>query len=99
MWNRVWVPQWDLAEKAKLNVFLYLLSSYELSAYFRCFAVSKSLRIEVFRTGLVYYQWGFHMPGYFMVSTKISWEQPSQLKLASSQALKALASKSFSGVK
>ena len=85
--------------KSKNQCFFYLQSSYKLSAYFRCFAVSKSLRIEVFRTGLVYYQWGFHMPGYFMVSTKISWEHPSQLKLASSQALKALASKSFSGVK
>ena len=39
------------------------------------------------------------MPGYFMVSTKISREHPSQLKLASGLALKALASKSFNGVK
>ena len=39
------------------------------------------------------------MPGYFMVSTKIFREHPSQLKLASGLALKALASKSFSGVK
>ena len=87
------------ARKAKINVFFCLLPSYELPAYFRWFAVSKPLRIEVFHTGLVYYQWGCHTPGYFMVSSKISREHPSQLKLASSLALKALASKSFSGVK
>ena len=85
--------------KSKNQCLFYLLSSYELSAYFRWFAVGKSLRIEVFHTGLVYYQWGCHTPGYFMVSSKISREHPSQLKLASSLALKALASKSFSGVK
>ena len=61
--------------------------------------LQQSLRIEVFHTGLLYYQWGCHTPGYFMVSSKISREHPSQLKLASSLALKALASKSFSGVK
>ena len=85
--------------KIKINVFFYLLSSYNFSAYFRWFAVSESLRIEVFHTGLVYYQWSCHTPSYFMVSSKISREHPSQLKLASSLALKALASKSFSGVK
>ena len=99
MWGRVWVPKLGLAEKAKINVFFYLLSSYELLAYFHWFAVSKSLRTEVFHSGLVYYQWGCHKPGNFMVSSKISREHPSQLKLASSLALKALASKSFSGVK
>ena len=83
----------------KSQCLFYLLSSYELSAYFRLFAVSKSLRIELFYTGLVYYQWGCHTPGYFMVSSKIFREYPSQLKLAFSLALKALASKSFSGVK
>ena len=57
------------------------------------------MRIEVFHTDLVYYQWGCHTRGYFMVSSKISPEHPIQLKLASSLALKALASKSFSGVK
>ena len=93
------MPQLGLAEKAKITVFFYLLSSYELSAYFRWFAVGKSLRIEVFHTGLVYYQWGCHTPGYFMVSSKISQEHPSQLKLASSLALKALASKSFTDVR
>ena len=85
--------------KSKNQCLFYLLPSYELSAYFRLFAVGKSLRIEVFHTGLVYYQWGCHMPGYFMVSSKISREYPSQLKPVSSLALKALASKSFSGVK
>ena len=85
--------------KSKNQCLFLFLSSYKLSVYFRCFAVSKSLRIEVFHTGLVYYQWGCHMPGYFMVSTKISREHPSQLKPASSLALNALASKSFSGVK
>ena len=85
--------------KSKNLCLFYLLSSYELSAYFCWFAVGKSLRIEVFHTGLLYYQWGCHTPGYFMVSSKISQEHPSQLKLASSLALKALASKSFSGVK
>ena len=50
------MPYLGLAEKAKINVFFYLLSSYELSAYFRWFAVGKSLRIEVFHTGLLYYQ-------------------------------------------
>ena len=78
--------------KSKNQCLFYLLPSYELSAYFRLFAVGKSLRIEVFHTGLVYYQWGCHTPGYFMVSSKISQEHPSQLKLASSLALKALAS-------
>ena len=48
--------QLNLAEKAKINVFFYLLSSYKLSAYFGWFAISESLRIEVFHTGLVYYQ-------------------------------------------
>ena len=85
--------------KSKNQCLFYLLSSYKLSAYFHWFAVSESLRVEVFNTGLVYYQWGCHTPGYFMVSSKISREHPSQLKLASSLALKALASKSFSGVK
>ena len=85
--------------KSKIKVFFCLLSSYELSAYFRWFAVSKPLRIEVFHTGLVYYQWGCHTPGYFVVSNKISWEHHSQLKLASILALNTLASKSFSGVK
>ena len=62
------------------NQFLFLfLSSYELSAYFRWFAVSKSLHIEVFHTGLLYCQRGCHTPGYFMVSSKISREHPSQL--------------------
>ena len=42
--------------KTKINVFFYLLSSYNLSAYFRWFAASESLRIEVFHTDLVYYQ-------------------------------------------
>ena len=44
------------ARKAKINVFFCLLPSYELPAYFRWFVVSKPLRIEVFHTGLVYYQ-------------------------------------------
>ena len=87
------------ARKAKINVFFCLLPSYELPAYFRWFAVSKPLRIEVFHTGLVYYQWGCHTPGYFIVSNKISREHPSQLKLTSILALKDLASKSFSSVK
>ena len=86
------------ARKAKINVFFCLLPSYELPAYFRWFAVSKPLRIEVFHTGLVYYQWGCHTPD-FIVSNKISREHPSQLKLTSILALKGLASKSFSSVK
>ena len=39
------------------------------------------------------------MPDYFMVLSKIYREHPSQLKLASSIALKVLTSKRFSGVK
>ena len=51
--------------------------------------------------GLVYNQWCSRMSSYFKVSAKNSWEhQPCQLKLvtwkASSLALKAIASKSFS---
>ena len=41
--------------KSKIKVFFCLLSSYELSAYFRWFAVSKPLRIELFHTDLVYF--------------------------------------------
>ena len=56
--NLVW------AKKTTINVFFYLLSSYELLGYFSWFVVSKSLCIEVFRTGLVYYQWSSHTPSY-----------------------------------
>ena len=45
----------SFGRKAKINVFFYLLPSYELSAYFRWFAVSKPLRIELFHTDLVYF--------------------------------------------
>ena len=92
-------PNYVWAEKAKIDVFFYLLSSYKLSAYFRWFSVSESLRIEVFHTGLVYYQWGCHTPGYVMISSKIFREHPRKLKLASSLALKTLAFKNFSSAK
>ena len=81
---------------SKNHCFFYLLSSHELSGYFTWFVVRKSLRIEVFHTSLVYYQWACHTPRYFTVSSKNSQEHAGQLKLdtwkASSLALKALAS-------
>ena len=43
------------ARKSKNQCLFYLLPSYELSAYFRWFAVNKLMRMEVFHTGLVYY--------------------------------------------
>ena len=86
----------SFGRKSKNHSFFYLLSPHELSGYFPWFVVRKSLRIKMFHTGLVYYQWGCHMPRYFTVSSKNSQEHAGQLKLdtwkASSLALKALAS-------
>ena len=50
----VWAPKLGLAKRQQSC--FYLLSSYELLGSFARLVVSKSLRIEVFHTGLVYYQ-------------------------------------------
>ena len=86
---------------SKNHCFFYLLSSHELSGYFPWFAVRKSLRIEVFHTSLVYYQWACHTPRYFTVSSKNSQEHAGQLKLGNEKPpawhLIAIASKEGGG--
>ena len=52
-------------KKQQSMSFFYLVSSYELFGYFLWFAVNKSLCIEVFHTGLVYYQWRSRMHSYW----------------------------------
>ena len=91
----------SFGRKSRNHCFFYLISPHELSGYFPWFVVRKSLRIEVFHTGLVYHQWGCHMPRYFTVSSKNSQKHAVQVKLgtwkASSLAVKALASNKRGG--
>ena len=57
-------------EKKQELMSFYLLLSYELLGYFLGFVVNKSLHIEVFQTGLLYY-WCFSCtPSYFMIWSK-----------------------------
>ena len=59
-----------------MNAF-YLLSYYELLDYIPWFVVSKSLRIEVFRTGLVCYQCFLRRPATLRFGLKIPEKTPA----------------------
>ena len=83
-------------KKSNNHCLFYLPSSDKLLGYFPLFVVSKSQRIEVFYTGLVYYQWCSRAPSCFTVSAESFWEHPCQLKLGIWKAFeKALSSKGF----
>ena len=69
------MPRLGLGKEARINAF-YLLSYYELLDYIPWFVVSKSLRIEVFRTGLVYYQCFLTRPATLRFGLKIPEKTP-----------------------